>query len=108
MQDRAIADEFLKALCTVADEIEFSEASQSDLEPILGEKVCLLRPFFFFGLRTLFLFDLRPFFLLDGLVIFLLRNDAFVQQELQCAVFSRPREPGLSEQEHREQRNYRC
>jgi len=31
MQDRAIADEFLKALRIVVNEIEFGEASQSDL-----------------------------------------------------------------------------
>ena len=31
MQDRAIADEFLKALRNVVNEIEFGEASQSDL-----------------------------------------------------------------------------
>ena len=31
MQDRTIADDFLKALRIVTDEIEFGEASQSDL-----------------------------------------------------------------------------
>jgi hypothetical protein len=60
------------------------------------------------GFRAFFLFDLHTFFLLDGLVILLLRDDAFVQQELQCAMFPSPREPGLSEQEHREQRHHSC
>jgi hypothetical protein len=82
MQNRTIADEFLKALRIVADEIEFGEASQSDLEPVLREKVRLLRTFFLFDLRTFFLFDLRTFFFFDGLVILLLRDDTFVQQEL--------------------------
>jgi len=54
----------------------------------------------------LFLFDLRPLFLFDGLVVFLLRDDAFVQQKLQRAVVVSPCETGLREQEHGDQRYY--
>jgi hypothetical protein len=72
-QDRFVTDDFRKALRIVLNEVQFGKAAYFELEPVLRERVRLL--------RSLFLCDLRTVFLLDGLVILLVWDDIFLQQE---------------------------
>jgi hypothetical protein len=93
-QDRTIADDFLKTSSIVPEEIDFGESSQFDLKAVLRDPVRLLLSRFL------------SLFLRNRLVILLLRDDAFVQQELQRAVIIFPRETGLCEQKYGDQRNH--
>ena len=95
-QDWTIADGFLKTPRTVFDEVDFSEAAQFELYAVPRNRRRLL--------LTLFL----AFLLLDGLVVFLLRDDALLQQELECVVIVCPCERGLREQEQGHDCTHSC
>jgi hypothetical protein len=45
-QDRTIADDFLKTSIIVPEELNFGEASRSDLSPVLRDRSRLLHAFF--------------------------------------------------------------
>jgi hypothetical protein len=101
-QDCPIADNFIKAPGIVSHEIEFGKPSYFNLESVLRGFIRLL-------LIHLFLLRLLlSLFLRYRLVVLLLRNDPFVQQELQRAVVVSIRATGLSEQQYGEDRNYSC